>query len=79
MSFTNSYLIELSIAFLIGIGLGVSIWFYLSRRAITHAKSEAKRILEEAGIEKDAIEEALTSLMDKGLIYEPVLGTIKTT
>jgi len=34
---------------------------------------------EKAGIEKDAIEEALTSLMDKGLIYEPVLGTIKTT
>jgi hypothetical protein len=34
---------------------------------------------EKAGIEKDSIEEALTSLMDKGLIYEPVLGTIKTT
>ncbi len=32
-----------------------------------------------AGLEKDAIEEALTSLMDKGLIYEPILGTIKTT
>jgi len=31
------------------------------------------------GLEKDAIEEALTSLMDKGLIYEPILGTIKTT
>jgi RPA family protein len=34
---------------------------------------------EKAGIEKDSIEEALTSLMDKGLIYEPILGTIKTT
>jgi len=32
-----------------------------------------------AGVEKDSIEEALNSLMDKGLIYEPVLGTIKTT
>lgn len=34
---------------------------------------------EKAGLGKDAIEEALTSLMDKGLIYEPVLGTLKTT
>jgi len=34
---------------------------------------------EKAGLDKDSIEEALTSLMDKGLIYEPVLGTIKTT
>ena len=34
---------------------------------------------EKAGIDKDLIEEALTSLMDKGLIYEPTLGTIKTT
>jgi len=33
----------------------------------------------EAGLDKDSIEEALTSLMDKGLIYEPILGTIKTT
>jgi hypothetical protein len=32
-----------------------------------------------AGVNKDSIEEALNSLMDKGLIYEPVLGTIKTT
>jgi len=32
-----------------------------------------------AGLDKDSIEEALNSLMDKGLIYEPVLGTIKTT
>lgn len=31
------------------------------------------------GLEKDTVEEALTSLMDKGLIYEPILGTIKTT
>ncbi|MEF8849016.1 MAG: hypothetical protein V5A68_07790 [Candidatus Thermoplasmatota archaeon] len=34
---------------------------------------------EKSGVDKDSIEEALTSLMDKGLIYEPVLGTIKTT
>lgn len=34
---------------------------------------------EKSGLDKDSIEEALTSLMDKGLIYEPVLGTIKTT
>jgi len=31
------------------------------------------------GLDKDSIEEALNSLMDKGLIYEPILGTIKTT
>ncbi|MCK5259218.1 MAG: hypothetical protein KAJ69_06820 [Thermoplasmatales archaeon] len=31
------------------------------------------------GFDKETIEEALTSLMDKGLIYEPILGTIKTT
>jgi RPA family protein len=31
------------------------------------------------GIDDDLIEEALNSLMDKGLIYEPILGTIKTT
>jgi RPA family protein len=34
---------------------------------------------EKNGLDKDSIEEALSSLMDKGLIYEPVLGTIKTT
>jgi len=34
---------------------------------------------EKAGLDKDTIEEAITSLMDKGLIYEPILGTIKTT
>jgi len=34
---------------------------------------------EKAGLDKDSIEEALNSLIDKGLIYEPVLGTIKTT
>ncbi len=34
---------------------------------------------EQKGINHDNVEEALTSLMDKGLIYEPVLGTIKTT
>lgn len=31
------------------------------------------------GLDEDSIEEALTSLMDKGFIFEPVLGTIKTT
>ena len=30
-------------------------------------------------LDKDSVEEALSSLMDKGLIYEPILGTIKTT
>ena len=34
---------------------------------------------EKSGLDKDVIEETLTSLMDKGLIYEPILGTIKTT
>jgi hypothetical protein len=34
---------------------------------------------DKAGLDRDSIEEALTSLMDKGLIYEPILGTIKTT
>jgi RPA family protein len=31
------------------------------------------------GLDENAIEEALTSLMDKGLIFEPILGTIKIT
>jgi RPA family protein len=31
------------------------------------------------GLDENAIEEALTSLMDKGFIFEPMLGTIKTT
>jgi DNA replicative helicase MCM subunit Mcm2 (Cdc46/Mcm family) len=31
------------------------------------------------GIDKDSIEEAINSLMDKGLIFEPILGIIKTT
>ena len=31
------------------------------------------------GLDENTIEEALTSLMDKGFIFEPVLGTIKTT
>lgn len=30
-------------------------------------------------LDENTIEEALTSLMDKGFIFEPVLGTIKTT
>lgn len=34
---------------------------------------------EKVGLTKDTVEETITSLMDKGLIYEPVLGTIKTT
>jgi RPA family protein len=32
-----------------------------------------------SGLDGDSIEEALTSLMDKGLIYEPILGVIKST
>jgi RPA family protein len=31
------------------------------------------------GLDENAIDEALTSLMDKGFIFEPVLGIIKTT
>lgn len=31
------------------------------------------------GLDEIEIEEALTSLMDKGFIFEPILGTIKTT
>lgn len=31
------------------------------------------------GIDKDTVEEIISSLLDKGLIYEPVLGVIKTT
>ena len=31
------------------------------------------------GLDENTIEESLTSLMDKGFIFEPVLGTIKTT
>lgn len=34
---------------------------------------------ESQGVDADTVEELLNSLMDKGLIYEPVLGTIKTT
>jgi len=32
-----------------------------------------------SGLDADTVEEVLNTLMDKGLIYEPVLGTIKTT
>jgi len=32
-----------------------------------------------SGLDADTVEEVLNALMDKGLIYEPVLGTIKTT
>lgn len=31
------------------------------------------------GLDENTIEEVLTSLMDKGFIFEPVLGTLKTT
>ena len=34
---------------------------------------------EKKKMNRDTVEEALTTLMDKGLIYEPILGTIKTT
>jgi RPA family protein len=34
---------------------------------------------EKKGLDIDMIEEALNALMEKGIIYEPVLGTIKTT
>ena len=34
---------------------------------------------EKQGLDVDTIEEALNALMENGLIYEPVLGTIKTT
>jgi len=33
----------------------------------------------EHNLDENTIEEALTSLMDKGFIFEPILGTIKTT
>lgn len=34
---------------------------------------------EKEGLDEARVDETLNSLMDKGLIYEPVLGTIKTT
>lgn len=36
-------------------------------------------IVGEAGGTSDAVEEALNRLMDKGLVYEPTLGVLKTT
>ena len=39
----------------------------------------AVKLAESVGLDDDSIEETLNSLMDKGLIYEPILGTIKTT
>ncbi|MCD6410925.1 MAG: hypothetical protein J7L20_00645 [Thermoplasmata archaeon] len=33
----------------------------------------------QAGLDKSTAEEAIAALLDKGLVYEPVLGTIKTT
>jgi hypothetical protein len=43
------------------------------------AWDEIMKKCKKAGLAEDQIEEALTSLMDKGMIYEPILGTIKTT
>jgi hypothetical protein len=34
---------------------------------------------EKKGLDEARVDETLNALMDKGLIYEPVLGTIKTT
>jgi len=34
---------------------------------------------EKQGLTEASIEEALAALMDKGMVYEPILGTIKTT
>jgi DNA replicative helicase MCM subunit Mcm2 (Cdc46/Mcm family) len=34
---------------------------------------------EKEGLDEARVDETLNSLMDKGLIYEPVLGMIKTT
>ena len=34
-------------------------------------------LAEEKGIDKDSVEEAVASLSDKGLIYEPILGRVK--
>lgn len=36
-------------------------------------------ILGEAGNDSEAVEEALNRLMDKGLVYEPTLGVLKST
>ncbi|MEA2054401.1 MAG: hypothetical protein U9O96_04710 [Candidatus Thermoplasmatota archaeon] len=33
---------------------------------------------EKEGVERNLVEEALTSLMDKGMVYEPILGKLKT-
>ena len=40
---------------------------------------EITKKCEKTGLDKDTVEEAITSLMDKGMIYEPILGTIKST
>jgi len=37
------------------------------------------QLCEQKGLDTDSVEESLNSLMDKGLIYEPILGTIKST
>ncbi len=40
---------------------------------------EITKRCEKEGLDDARVDETLNSLMDKGLIYEPVLGTIKTT
>lgn len=40
---------------------------------------EITKRCEKEGLDETKVDETLNSLMDKGLIYEPVLGTIKTT
>jgi len=40
---------------------------------------EITKKCEKEGLDETKVDETLNSLMDKGLIYEPVLGTIKTT
>ena len=37
------------------------------------------KILEEAKASSEDVEESLNRLMDKGLVYEPTLGVLKTT
>jgi hypothetical protein len=38
---------------------------------LRHAKAKA--------LDENSIEEALNALMDKGFVFEPMLGTLKTT
>ncbi|MGB1698128.1 MAG: RPA family protein [Thermoplasmatota archaeon] len=41
--------------------------------------AEWDAILQEAGSDSEEVEEALNRLMDKGLVYEPTLGVLKST